>query len=139
MLAVDSYSISLLQSDTDSISSLVSLDLAGLPTALKHLEGSAWALADSMAGLYVISLAQQCSLQKLTAEVPLSVANILCCVPNLHAAEGDAHFLSWVRRLHICASPVSGASSLHDDTHQADAKSSAINDGHDSVSQHAYQ
>ena len=90
VLAVDSHSISLLQSDTDSISTLLSLDLVGLPTALKHLQGCAWALADSMAGLYIISLAQQCSLQKLTAEIPLSVANMLCHVPNPTAGEGDA-------------------------------------------------
>ena len=137
MLAVDSHGISLLQSDTDSISSLVSLDLAGLPTALKHLKGSAWALADSMAGLYIISLAQQCSLQKLTAEIPLSVANFLCCVPNLHAGEGDAHCLSSARSLHIQVSPASDALSLHGDTCRAGTKPTAISDGHESVSQQA--
>ena len=90
VLAIDSNSITLLRGNAPEKRLLLPLTLAGFPTAIEHLRGPKWVLADSMAGLHIVNLAEQCSLQRVTAQVPFSVANALCCVADSESEQGNA-------------------------------------------------
>ena len=90
VLAVDSHSVMLLKQNCSENRHLLSLTLAGSPNAIEHLRGPAWVLADSMAGLHIINLAEQCNVQKLTAQVPFSVTQALCCIADPDTGQGDA-------------------------------------------------
>ena len=67
---------------------LCSIELAGVPTAFQHLQGCKWALADTMAELWIIHLADAHRLCKITAGVPLTVAHFLCLAADLEADAG---------------------------------------------------
>ncbi len=82
VLAISSRSIHLLSAASANSHPVLTFRLAGLPTAIVHLKGSMWALADSMAGLHLLDLCQPCSLLQLTPQIPLTVAHVLCCVPG---------------------------------------------------------
>ena len=90
---------------------MLTIELAGLPTAAEHLKGAMWAVADSMAGLCVVNLGQPCSLHRLTARVPLYVAHILCRMPESEGETGDSSANTQnCGMLSVChQSPVCGA------------------------------
>jgi len=82
VLAISSHSIHLLSAASVNSQPVLTFCLAGLPTAIVHLKGSMWAVADSMAGLHLLDLCQPCSLLQLAPQIPLTVAHFLCCVPS---------------------------------------------------------
>ena len=88
VLAISCHCIRILDEEGRDSTAVLSLNLAGLPTAVQHLKGTAWALADSMADLHLVDLGQRCSFRKLTAGVPLTVAHVLCCVPESEGNSG---------------------------------------------------
>jgi len=90
VLAISSHSIHLLSAASADSHPLLTLRLAGLPTAIVHVKGSMWALADSMAGLHLLDLHQPCSLLQLAPQIPLTVAHVLCCVPGSDADMGTS-------------------------------------------------
>ena len=57
---------------------LCTVELAGLPTAIQHLQGLKWALADTMAELWIIDLGDANRLRKVIAGIPLTVAHFMC-------------------------------------------------------------
>ena len=67
---------------------LCSIELAGAPTAFRHLQGFNWALADTMAELWIIHLADAHRLCKITAGVPLTVAHFICLAADPEADAG---------------------------------------------------
>ena len=68
---------------------LCSLKLAGVPTAIRHLQGFKWALADTMAELWIIHLADAHRLCKITAGIPLTVAHFMCLAADPEADAGN--------------------------------------------------
>ncbi|DBA73782.1 TPA: hypothetical protein ACH3X2_009751 [Trebouxia sp. C0005] len=88
VLAISSHSIHLLSAADANSHPVLTCRLAGLPTAIVHLKGSMWALADSMAGLHLLDLRQPCSLLQLKPQIPLTVAHVLCCLPGSDADIG---------------------------------------------------
>lgn len=68
---------------------LCSIELAGVPTAFQHLQGFKWALADTMAELWIIHLADAHRLCKITAGVPLTVAHFICLAADPEADAGQ--------------------------------------------------
>ena len=88
VLVVSSHSIHQLRADTLDNEPLLGFSLAGLPTAVAHLKGALWALADSMAGLSLLDLDHPCSLRRLTANLPLIAAHVMCRVPDSDTHRG---------------------------------------------------
>ena len=68
---------------------LCSLQLAGVPTAIRHLQGFKWALADTMAELWIIHLADAHGLCKITAGIPLTVPHFMCLAADPEADAGN--------------------------------------------------
>ena len=67
---------------------LCSIELAGVPTAFRHLQGFKWALADTMAELWIIHLADAHRLCRITAGVPLTVTHFMCLAADPEADAG---------------------------------------------------
>lgn len=74
----------LMQHNATQAAPLLDMSLAGVPTAVVHMCEATWAVADSMAGLYLVDLrsGQECSMHKITADVPLTVAHGLFSLPT---------------------------------------------------------
>ncbi|KAL3140168.1 hypothetical protein ABBQ38_004444 [Trebouxia sp. C0009 RCD-2024] len=88
VVSVSSSSIDLL-APHGVIRLLCNLHLAGIPTAIQHLQGCKWAVTDTMAELWIIELGDVSSLCKFTAATPLTVAHFMCLVSGPEAeAEG---------------------------------------------------
>lgn len=66
-----------MQPDSAQPAALLGLNLAGAPTAVAHVDQATWAVADSMAGLCLVNLAQACTVCTVTPSVPLTVAHTL--------------------------------------------------------------
>lgn len=82
VLMFSSHSILLLQpADTQQATALLHLHLAGVPTAVAHVDKATWAVADSMADLRLVDLAGACTVQRVTAAVPLTIAHDLFKLP----------------------------------------------------------
>lgn len=91
ILSVSSRSIHLLSADaaaTEPTKRLHSLHLAGTPTAIQHLQGFCWAVADSMAELWLVTLDNGQSRCRITANIPLTIAHFLCLASDSEAGPG---------------------------------------------------
>ena len=88
-----------MQHNATQAAPLLDMSLAGVPAAVVHISKATWAVADSMAGLYLVDLRseQECSMHKITADVPLTVAHGLFSLPT------GQHFL--VCMLLLCIHP----------------------------------
>lgn len=70
------------------------LELAGVPAAFQHLQGFTWALADTMAELWIIDLGDAHRLRKVTADIPLTIAHFICLASDPEADAGTHHTVS---------------------------------------------
>ena len=91
IIAISSLGIHLLSHNSkaaDVSRSMCPVHLAGVPTAIQHLKHFQWALADSMAELWIVNLGNAQSLCKITADIPLTIAHFLCLLPDAESQPG---------------------------------------------------
>lgn len=90
--SVSSQAIHLLcvgSKSSDTRRELNHLQLAGMPTAMQHLHGHQWAIADTMADLWIISLGEAGSLRRVTSGVPLTLGHFMCLLSDPEAEAGQ--------------------------------------------------
>lgn len=80
VLLFSSLSVLYVQPNATQASTLLRLELAGIPTAVAHISKAVWAVADSMAGLCLVDLQQACTVCRVTVDIPLTVAHALCAL-----------------------------------------------------------